>query len=55
MVSKQKRIYCVGKARLSETWTPTALLTVAADLVLEARPYLMVLRDVLPRWAKPAV
>jgi hypothetical protein len=23
-------------------------------LVLEARPYLMVLRDVLPRWAKPA-
>jgi len=54
MVSKQKRIYCVGKARLGETWTPTALLTVAAELILEARPYLMVLRDVLPRWAKPA-
>jgi hypothetical protein len=55
MVSKQKRIYCVGKAHLSESWTPTALLTVAAELVLEARPYLMVLRDILPRWAKPAV
>lgn len=54
MVSKQKRIYCVGKANLGETWTPTALLTVAAELVLEARPYLMVLRDILPRWAKPA-
>ena len=54
MVSKQKRIYCVGKAHLAETWTPTALLTVAAELVLEARPYLMVLRDILPRWAKPA-
>jgi hypothetical protein len=54
MVSKQKRIYCVGKAHLNETWTPTALLTVAAELVLEARPYLVVLRDVLPRWAKPA-
>jgi hypothetical protein len=54
MVSKQKRIYCVGKAHLSESWTPTALLTVAAELVLEARPYLMVLRDILPRWAKPA-
>jgi len=53
MVSKQKHIYCVGKAHLSETWTPTALLTAAAELVLEARPYLMVLRDVLPRWAKP--
>jgi hypothetical protein len=52
MVSKQN--YCVGKAHLNETWTPTALLTAAAELVLEARPYLMVLRDVLPRWAKPA-
>jgi hypothetical protein len=54
MVSKQKRIYCVGRAHLDETWTPTALLTVAAELVLEARPYLRVLRDVLPRWATPA-
>lgn len=54
MVSKQKRIYCVGKAHLSETWTPSALLTVAAELILEARPYLLVLRDIMPRWAKPA-
>ncbi len=54
MVSKQKRIYCVGKARLGESWTPTALLTTAVELVLEARPYLMVLRDIMPRWAKPA-
>ena len=54
MVSKQKRIYCVGKAHLAETWTPTALLTAAAELVLEARPYLMVLRDILPCWTKPA-
>src|SRR5262245_41743159 len=54
MISKQKRIYCVGNAHIGETWTPTALLTVAAELVLEARPFLMVLRDILPRWAKPA-
>jgi hypothetical protein len=54
MISRQKRIYCVGKGRLGETWTPTALLTVAAELVLEARPYLLVLRDVLPRWVEPA-
>lgn len=53
MVSKQKRIYCVGKGQLSESWTPTVLLTVAAELILEARPYLMVLRDFMPRWAKP--
>ena len=54
MVSRQRRIYCIGKAHLDGTWTPTALLTVAGELVLEARPYLMVLRDILPRWAKPA-
>jgi hypothetical protein len=50
MVSKHKRIYCVGRTRLDESWTPTALLTAAAELILEARPYLMVLRDILPRW-----
>jgi hypothetical protein len=54
MVSKQKRIYCVGKTSLDVTWTPPALLAAAAELVLEARPYLMVLRDVLPRWAQSA-
>jgi hypothetical protein len=54
MVSRQKRIYCVGRTRLDETWTPTALLAAAAELVLAAKPYLTVLRDVLPRWPKPA-
>ena len=54
MVSRQKRIYCVGRARLAEPWTPTALLTVAAGLILEARPYLMVLRDILPKWPQAA-
>ena len=54
MVSKQKRIYCVGRARLDESWTPTALLTAAAELILEARPYLLVLRDIVPNWSKPA-
>lgn len=50
MVSRQKRIYCVGRARLGEAWTPTALLAAAAGLILEARPYLLVLRDILPKW-----
>lgn len=50
MVSRQKRIYCVGRARLAEPWTPTALLAAAAGLILEVRPYLMVLRDILPKW-----
>lgn len=50
MVSRQKRIYCVGRARLAEPWTPTALLTAAASLILEVRPYLLVLRETLPKW-----
>jgi len=50
MVSRQKRIYCVGRAHLTEPWTPTALLAAAAALILEVRPYLMVLRDILPKW-----
>jgi len=54
MVSKQKRIYCVGRTRLGESWTPTVLLTAAVELILEARPYLMVLRDIVPNWSKPA-
>ena len=54
MVSRRKRIYCVGQAQIGNNWTPSALLTAAAELILEARPYLMVLRDILPRWAKPA-
>ncbi len=50
MVSRQKRIYCVGRARLAEPWTPAALLTAAASLILEVRPYLLVLREILPKW-----
>jgi hypothetical protein len=54
MVSRQKRIYCVGRARVAEPWTPAALLTAAAGLILEVRPYLMVLRDILPKWPQNA-
>jgi hypothetical protein len=54
MVSKHKRIYCVGRTRIDDSWTPTALLTAAVELILEARPYLMVLRDIVPSWSKPA-
>lgn len=54
MVSRQKRIYCVGRARLAQPWTPTALLSAAAGLILEVRPYLMVLRDILPKWPHAA-
>jgi len=54
MVSKHKRIYCVGRTRIEDNWTPTALLTAAVELILEARPYLLVLRDIVPNWSKPA-
>ena len=50
MVSRQKRMYCVGRAEITEPWTPTSLLTAAAGLILEVRPYLLVLRDILPKW-----
>ena len=54
VVSRQKRIYCVGRAWLTEPWTPTSLLAAAAGLILEVRPYLMVLRDILPKWPQTA-
>lgn len=50
MVSRQKRIYCVGRIHVAEPWTPTSLLAAAAGLILEVRPYLLVLRDILPKW-----
>jgi hypothetical protein len=50
MISRQKRIYCVGRAHLAEPWTPTTLIAAAAGLLLEVRPYLLVLRDILPKW-----
>lgn len=52
MVSRQKRIYCVGRARVSDPWTPTTLIAAAAGLILEVRPYLLVLRDILPKWPR---
>lgn len=52
MVSRQRRIFCVGRARLDATFTPTSMLTSTVELVLEARPYLTVLRDILPNWQK---
>lgn len=50
MVSRQKRIYCLGRARVPDPWTPMTLIAAAAELILEVRPYLLVLRDVLPKW-----
>ena len=38
MVSRHKRIYCVGRTQIGNNWTPSALLTAAAELTLEARP-----------------
>jgi hypothetical protein len=54
MVSRQKRIYCVGRVQVAAPWTPTTLLAAAAGLILEVRPYLLVLRDILPKWPHAA-
>lgn len=52
-VSKQKTILCVGKAPISEPWAPVDLIAAAASVIIEIRPYLQMLAEVLPAWPKP--
>ena len=54
-ISKQKTILCVGKAPLSEPWTPIDLIAAAASVIIEVRPYLQMLAEILPSWPKPRV
>lgn len=50
-VSKHRWIYCIGKAALPEGWAAKDALAAAARLVLEAKPYLAMLRETLPQRA----
>lgn len=49
-ISKQKTILCVGKAPIEEPWGPVDLIAAAASLILEVRPYLQMLAEILPAW-----
>lgn len=50
-VSKHRWIYCVGKASLGEGFQPREAIVASTRLLLEVKPYLTMLRDVLPQRA----
>jgi hypothetical protein len=50
-VSKHKWIYCIGKAALAPHWQPKDAIEASTRLLLEVKPYLQMLRDVLPQRA----
>lgn len=52
VVTRQKRIYCIGKASVSTPSTPTDLLSGAVEIVLEIKPYLDMLAEILPTWPR---
>lgn len=49
-ISKQKTILCVGKAPIEEPWGPVDLIAAAASVIIEVRPYLQMLAEILPAW-----
>lgn len=51
MVSRQRQIYCVGRAHVDPSWTPVELISSAVALLFEARPYLEIMREIMPIWA----
>lgn len=49
-ISKQKTILCVGRGPTQENWGPVDLIAAAAGVILEIRPYLQILAEILPAW-----
>jgi hypothetical protein len=48
VISKTRRIYCIGRALLPTHWEPQDVITAATRLVLAVKPYLVTLQEVLP-------
>ena len=48
VVSKNRRIYCIGKSALPTHWEPQDVIVAATRLVLEVKPYLGMLQEALP-------
>ena len=48
VVSKSRWIYCIGKAGLPDDWEPKDVIAAATRLVLEVKPYLVMLQEALP-------
>jgi hypothetical protein len=51
VVSKHRWIYCIGKSALPADWEPQDVITAATRLVLEVKPYLLMLQEALPSHA----
>jgi hypothetical protein len=48
VVSQQRWIHCIGKAGLPADWRPADAIAATVRLVLAVKPYLMILREMLP-------
>jgi hypothetical protein len=48
VVSKSRWIYCIGKGMLPTHWEPQDVITAATRLVLEVKPYVVMLQEALP-------
>lgn len=53
-ISKHKTILCVGKAPIEESWAPVDLIAAAASVIIEIKPYLQMLAEILPAWPSRA-
>ncbi|MDQ7246282.1 hypothetical protein [Dongia sedimenti] len=49
VISKHRWIYCIGKAMLPDNWEPHDVIAAATRLVLEVKPYLVMLQEALPQ------
>lgn len=52
VVTKQKRIFCIGKTSVTTPSTPTDILSGAVEIMLEIRPYLDMLAEIMPNWPR---
>lgn len=48
VITKSKQICCIGKIPVKQPWTPVDLISAATRIILEIRPYLQALMEVLP-------
>jgi hypothetical protein len=52
VVTKQKRIFCIGKATVPQSSAPVDVISGAVEIVLEIKPYLDMLAEILPNWPR---
>jgi hypothetical protein len=52
VVTRQKRIFCIGKSIVTAPSSPTDLLSGTVEIMLEIKPYLDMLAEILPNWPR---